>query len=158
MKRIVLAMLAAGLTGTAACEQDEYPYLDNRSSAASLVESLYNAINRKEYGRAWSYYADKKPAESFESYVKGFDDTTRVDVKLGEASSEGAAGSFYYTIPVAIETHGGETKVFAGCYVVRLANPDIQAEAFVPMHIFSGKLEAIEKPLAESVPTTCPPQ
>ena len=29
-------------------------YLDDRSSAQAILNSYYNAINRKEYARAWS--------------------------------------------------------------------------------------------------------
>ena len=32
----------------------ENPYYDDRTTAAALIESVYNAINRNEYLRAWT--------------------------------------------------------------------------------------------------------
>ena len=33
-------------------------YMDDRSTPVSLIGSLYNAIDRHEYLRAWSYFAE----------------------------------------------------------------------------------------------------
>ena len=76
------------------------PYLDDRSNADALVRSLYNAIDRKEYARAWDYFVEKKPARDFAAFVSGYQNTQTVGVKTGSVSEEGAAGSvFYPTFP-----------------------------------------------------------
>src|SRR5690606_34728634 len=62
------------LSGTKALAQD-LPYLDDRSSAATIVKSLYNAVNRKEYARAWDYFGDQKPAKDVEAFAKGYENT-----------------------------------------------------------------------------------
>ena len=46
-------------------------YLDNRSSAADLVRSLYNAINLHDYARAYDYFSTP-PAKDFGTFQAGF--------------------------------------------------------------------------------------
>lgn len=153
-------LLAAAIASTAVASPafpQERPYLDDRSDAASLVRSLYNAIDRREYGRAWSYFGEKKPAKDFDTFAKGFASTGRVDVETGAVSTEGAAGSTIFQVPVAIKAIGndGKENVFAGCYTARLANPSIQGEAFQPLHLERGTLNAAEGELADAVPAQC---
>lgn len=154
--RFLFVLAGAALPAHAALAQDA-PYLDDRSSAASLVKSLYNAVSRKEYGRAWSYFDEEKPAKTFDDYVQGFKNTTKVEVHVGQTSIEGTAGSIYYNIPVAIEASGADQapKVFAGCYTARLSDPQVQGEAFRPMHLLKGSLAPSGKPLSEAAPARC---
>jgi hypothetical protein len=150
---LVIVFELAGLLAAQAATPD---YLDDRSTPEALVKSLYNAIDRKEYARAYSYFSPP-PAKSLEDYTKGFADTASVDVVTGTASSEGAAGSVFYSLPVAIRAvdTSGADKVFAGCYTLRLANPQIQAEDFKPLHIEKGTLKPAEGPLEEALPERC---
>lgn len=137
----------------------EDEYLDNRSNAGVLVQSLYNAVNRKEYARAWDYYGDQKPAASYQKFVDGYADTERVDVATGLVSEEGAAGSIFYSVPVAIRAtdKNGGSKTFAGCYTARLVQPAVQEPPFRPMHIENGALKPAsdDGPLAYAVPESC---
>ncbi|MEP9371369.1 DUF1176 domain-containing protein [Mesorhizobium sp. KR1-2] len=157
MKRLLPAVTASTMACSAALAA-EPAYLDNRSDATSLVRSFYNAVSRHEYARAWSYFGEAKPTQDFQDFVDGLKDTEEVRVVVGEAGSEGAAGSVYYYVPVAVlarAKEGGE-KVFAGCYTARLANPQLQAEPpFVGLHIEKGDLKASDKPLEESLPASC---
>ena len=104
MRPIHLVLPAAALScfsGTQALAQD-LPYLDDRSSAATIVKSLYNAVNRKEYARAWDYFGETKPAKDVEAFAKGYENTTQVNVRTGNVASEGAAGSVFFHVPVSI--------------------------------------------------------
>jgi hypothetical protein len=132
-------------------------YLDDRSSAESLVRSLYNAISRKEYARAWDYFGEVKPSRDFGSFVHGYEGTTSVAVETGPASEEGAAGSIYYQVPVAIRATNtdGSTTTFAGCYTARLTQPANQEPPFRPMHLEKGALQPAEGELAEVLPASC---
>ncbi|MGB6116981.1 MAG: DUF1176 domain-containing protein [Mesorhizobium sp.] len=133
----------------------EPPYLDDRSTPQAVVKSLYNAVSRKEFGRAWGYFATP-PAADFESFEKGYADTQDVDVLVGRPIMEGAAGSTIYTLPVAIRSHGPtDEKVFSGCYTLRLANPQIQGNPFHPLGIEKGDLKPSDAPLEQSLPTAC---
>ncbi|HVY51583.1 MAG TPA: hypothetical protein VHA07_08475, partial [Devosia sp.] len=40
-------------------------YLDDRSTPEAVIASFYNAINRQEYARAWSYYEDGEGVPAF---------------------------------------------------------------------------------------------
>ena len=124
----------------------EADYKDDRSSAADVVRSLYNAINRHEYARAYDYFAIP-PAKNYAIYEAGFAETDHVDVLLGEASQDGAAGKTYYSIPTAIKSTDtkGNTKYFAGCYTVVAVNGSIQEPPFRPYQIEKGALKSITK-------------
>ncbi|MFC5583631.1 DUF1176 domain-containing protein [Nitratireductor kimnyeongensis] len=132
------------------------PYLDDRSTPQALLQSLYNAINRKEYARAYDYFATP-PATSLNAYAEGYADTDHVSLLTGTATSEGAAGSSIYALPVAIRARasdGGE-RVFAGCYTLRLANPQIQGTPYNPLHIENAQMKPATGELADALPASC---
>lgn len=135
----------------------DLPYLDDRSDAAAVVRSLYNAVSRKEYARAWDYFGETKPAKDFETFAKGYEATERVDVETGAVSSEGAAGSLFYNVPVAIRAvdKDGTEKVFAGCYTARQVNGSIQEPPFTPIQLDKGTLKPAEGELADALPKQC---
>ena len=76
----------------------------------------------------------------------------------GSVTQEGAAGSIYAPVPVAIKSteKGGKETIFAGCYLTRIVNAAIQEPPFSPLHIESAELEKVERPTgkgaAESLP------
>jgi hypothetical protein len=117
-------------------------YLDDRSTAGSLVRSFYNAVNLHQYARAYSYFGDNAAPEPYENFAQGYQDTQFVTVVTGAEQSDGTAGSIYYTIPVAIDalSDGGGHKQFAGCYTTRLIDPDNQDPPVTPMFISAAKL------------------
>ncbi|WP_214471836.1 DUF1176 domain-containing protein [Mesorhizobium sp. dw_380] len=164
MRRVLLAataflsLAATGLPALAAEDAPEAPYVDDRSSAEAVIRSLYSAINRHEFARAWGYFGDTKPAKDFDSFVKGYDGTDKVEVETGAVSDEGAAGSIFYNVPVAIratDKSGGE-KVFAGCYTLRQVNAQVQAEPlFDPIHIEKGALKPSTAGFEEALPPSC---
>lgn len=135
----------------------EAPYIDDRSSAEAVVRSLYSAINRHEFARAWGYFGDTKPAKDFDAFIKGYDSTDTVEVKTGAVSDEGAAGSIYYSVPVAIQATDkkGEAKIFAGCYTLRQVNAQIQEPPFQPIFIDKGALKPSTSDFQDAVPTSC---
>ena len=153
-----LSLATTGQTALAADDAPEAPYIDDRSSADAVVRSLYSAISRHEFTRAWGYFGDTKPAKDFDSFVKGYDGTDKVEVETGAVSDEGAAGSIFYNVPVAIratDKAGGE-KVFAGCYTLRQVNAQIQAAPpFDPIHIEKGALKPSTADFEEAVPPSC---
>lgn len=131
-------------------------YMDDRSTPQALVRSLYNAVNRREYARAWSYFGEK-PAQSLDAYAQGYAGTEAVAVRTGLPRTEGAAGSVFHHLPVAIEARAadGSVQVFGGCYELRLADPQIQSEDFSPLHIVGGSLAPTDDSIYEAVPQTC---
>lgn len=153
--RIRIALVAA-LLASPALAQTEPDYRDDRSNAAALVASLYNAIARKEFARAWSYFANP-PADSLEAYAAGYADTASVEIRTGTAFEEGAAGSLYFLLPVAISAArpDGSYAQYAGCYTIRLLQPANQDTPFRPMAIEGADLAATDLPFEDALPTRC---
>jgi hypothetical protein len=135
----------------------EAPYVDDRSDAAAVIRSLYSAINRQEFARAWDYFGDTKPAKDFDTFVKGYEGTSKVEVKTGAVSDEGAAGSIYYSVPVSIRATAkdGSENVFAGCYTLRQVNAQIQEPPFRPIFIDKGALKASTAGFEDALPESC---
>ncbi len=132
-------------------------YRDDRSNAAAIVASYYNAISRHEYARAWGYFGDQKPAADYPAFVAGYADTVSFDLRLGEVAAEGAAGSLYETVPVAFAATETDrkTRVFVGCYTTRLAQPANQEPPFAPLHIEKASLHETREPLDAALPASC---
>jgi len=159
MKRFCLAALASSavMAAAAPAAAQEAPYIDDRSDASQLVKSLYSAISRHEYARAWDYFGEDKPAKDFDSFVKGYEDTDRVTVITGPVSEEGAAGSRFFEVPVAIQAVGkdGSERMFGGCYSARLTQPQLQEPPFAPMHLVKGALKPGDGALIDLLPKSC---
>lgn len=158
MNRLAI-ILSTCLAVSAAQAQTEAEarYLDDRSSAADVVRSLYNAIGRGEYLRAWSYF-DEGGRPDYEKFAEGYAGTAKVRLLVGAESAEGAAGTVYWTVPVAIEAvrDDGTTAVFAGCYQLSQPNPASQATPpFQPIGIREGTLRKVDGPLEDAVPDDC---
>ncbi len=160
MIRALRAGILLGLTlvGTQlSMAEDQLAYRDDRSDAKALIRSYYNAINRHEYARAWSYWGEDDPSRSYDDFVKGFAHTDHVDLIVGRVTAEGAAGSTYYSVPVALSATAGDGQAssFAGCYTLRLAQPTIQEPPFHPLHIEKGNLKRVKGALPANLPATC---
>jgi hypothetical protein len=120
-------------------------YLDDRSTPQGVILSLFNAINRHEYLRAYSYWEDTaENLPSFEQFQQGYQDTDHVDVNLGLVGGDAGAGQLYYTVPVVLksESTSGDLQTYAGCYTLHLGQPGIQGEPpFQPLGIRAGTLQ-----------------
>jgi len=123
-------------------------YLDERSEALNVVKSLLNAINRKEYVRAYSYWQNPTTAPGpFAAYQQGFANTASVEATFGMVISDAGAGQLYYRVPVAekVKTTAGAIQTFVGCYTLHLSQPAIQAEPpYIPLGITQGKLNLVD--------------
>jgi hypothetical protein len=159
MQRRTLAAIISLCLAAPAFAQDELPYVDDRSSPEAVVTSFYNAINRGEFARAYSYYQEGEGVGDYNEFVTGYADTVHVEVTTRAATSEGAAGSIYYTLPVAIDARetDGRHAGFAGCYTLRLVNPQLQEPPFRPLHIVSGTLHAVPEGTEPTPPEDCAP-
>lgn len=152
---LIVAVAVLSIMGLAPAMAQTAAYVDDRSDPAALVRSLYNAIDRHEYARAWSYFVEP-PAASFAAYESGYDDTEHVEIRIGAVTSDCGAGTCRSEVPVilrATDTAGRET-VFSGCYLVSAVNAGAQTPPFRPLGIVSGRL-AIADPAAADFPTDC---
>jgi hypothetical protein len=150
---LIAAVLLAAVPALADHAPDDpqsLPYMDDRSTPEAVIESYYNAINRNEYARAYSYFGEGGAPADYDSWETGYSDTYWVSVSVGEVIEEGAAGSTYYSVPVhlTVESTEKQHSYFAGCYVLRLAQPAIQGVPFRPMHIESAHLSPAQSEIA----------
>lgn len=133
-------------------------YRDDRSTPQALMESYYNAINRKEYSRAYSYYSEEGREPDFKTFAKGYEGTKSVKVAVRKVDPDPGAGQIYWSLPIAIESEGddGKKEVFTGCYTIRLTNPGMQEEPpYKPMQIMTGSLTKSPLAIEKSVPENC---
>jgi hypothetical protein len=122
-------------------------YRDARSSPAELLRSFYNAVNRREYSRAWSYWRPTGPAANFADFVAGYADTASVTIASGAPQQNAGAGQVYTDLPVTVvaQQNDGSRRTFVGCYTTHLANPQIQAAPpFVPLSIGSASISLVD--------------
>ncbi len=154
--RTIMAGALLALVQLAPATAAEPGYLDDRSSPRALINSLYNAINTRQYARAWSYFAEP-PAADLDAYAAGFDDTRKVNLSIGAPISDHAAGNAYWQVPVAIESvaDDGSERVFAGCYTLHLANPGIQDVPFSPLEITGTAIAVSDQPFYNALPASC---
>ncbi len=120
-------------------------YIDNRSGPLEVVQSLVNALNRKEYARAYSYWEANAAPSSFAAFQAGYAQTQSTTWSFGAVTSDAGAGQFYYNVPVTLKaqtTSGLQT--FVGCYTLHLSNPGIQANPpYQPIGLRSGSLTQV---------------
>ena len=70
-------------------------YIDDRSTPTQVIVSLYNAINRQEYLRAYNYWTNPSGSlGSFTAYAAGYQGTAAVTVVFGQVF--GDAGMSQY--------------------------------------------------------------
>jgi hypothetical protein len=99
--------------------------VDSQASPITLLESYYNAVNRRDYARAYGYWETPPRNASLEQFAQGYANTAHVDVLVGLGiQGGGAAGSVYTEIPaLLIATHtDGSQQAYAGCFVTRRSN------------------------------------
>ena len=98
--------------------------------AVQLIRNYYRWINQKKYAGAFAIWEMREDGtavngQTFEKFKSGFNDTSAVSVEIGEPGEiEGAAGSNYIEIPVAISaiSTSGHLQKFTGTYTMRSSN------------------------------------
>ncbi|HEU4324032.1 MAG TPA: hypothetical protein VFS21_12860 [Roseiflexaceae bacterium] len=145
---------------------DAGQYLDDRSSGIGLVRSFYNAINRREYARAYSYWEPETAAQNlppFAEWQGGYTGTGTVELTTGTEQTGVGAGQIYASVPVTVRAQqaDGSSQIFVGCYQLHLANPSIQSEPpFRPLGIRSADVRPVAA-LADTnalMQSACPTQ
>ncbi|HEX2912549.1 MAG TPA: hypothetical protein VH186_17195 [Chloroflexia bacterium] len=107
------------------------PLLDDRSDPARVLASYYNAVNRQEYDRAYSYWelpgnsATSLPPD-YASFVQGYANTASVIVLTGEVRGQGAAGRAYFSVPTVLlaTMKDGSLQRYYGCYLLTQQHAD----------------------------------
>jgi hypothetical protein len=101
-----------------------------QQDAVQRLKNYYRWIDARKYQGAfdvWEKRGDGSAAngQTFASFKKGFADTRSVAVVVGEPGEiEGAAGSNFIEVPVAVSAVGksGARQKFVGSYTFRASN------------------------------------
>jgi heat shock protein HslJ len=96
---------------------------ENLSSPVALLASFYNAVNAKEYERAFRYW--ETPPGSLEDFTRGYTEMASAQLIVEPPTHiSGAAGSLYAEVPTVIvaRQRDGSERIFVGCYVTRKSN------------------------------------
>lgn len=140
---------------------DQSNFVDNRSGAIETVSSFLNALNLKQYARAYSYFQVHATYPGpYDPWAAGYANTDTIAVTFGTVQSEGAAGSTYYKVPLAqkVVTTSSTKLTFVGCFTLRLAQPANQTTPpFQSMGIVSGKFNQVSNSIDVNtlLPTAC---
>lgn len=147
---ISVAMPASTAVGALA-QNDLPPYLDDRSNPIQLLKSYYNAINRKEYVRAYYYWGQNgnnttSQPPPYPQFEAGYAKTKAVQLTIGKMTSDAAMQKVSFQVPVKIVTTltNGSKQAFVGCYTIRQVSPAaFGAPPFKPMYIDSAKIQQV---------------
>ncbi len=96
---------------------------ENQNSPVELLASYFNAVNIREYERAYRYW--ETPSGRLDDFARGYADTVSVQLIVQPPTGfEGAAGSIYARVPtvIAARHRDGSEHFFSGCYVTRKSN------------------------------------
>ena len=111
------------------------PFYEQRAEAVETLKSYYNAVNRKEYERAYSYFRGAPnplpgTAPPYQQFVAGYADTASVTLAHGQPFLGAAAGNLYSSLPVVLVARhtDGREETFAGCYVLHRANDGVSPD------------------------------
>jgi hypothetical protein len=122
-------------------------YLDDRSNAHALMTSFVNALNRKEYVRAYSYWEpNAAQLPPFDAFQQGYANTASVHLTLGVVLAGAAAGNLYYAVPTTLVATNTDNSVetFVGCYLLHLGQPANQGvPPFQPLAIQSATVRQV---------------
>jgi len=120
-------------------------YLDDRSGPAQLVSSFVNALNRKEYLRAYSYFENPDALGAYPAFAQGYANTLAVRLTTGTVTSNAGAGQIYYNVPITFKVDIPSGKqTFVGCYKLHISQPAVQATPpFHPLAIQSISVQQV---------------
>ena len=122
---------------------------DNPDLAVSVVRDYYAAINARDYDTAYRAWSDggRASGQSAQQFAAGFAGTEGVSVELGGPGPvEGAAGSRYVQVPVAVEARqaDGSVRRYAGSYTLRMSVVDGATPEQQAWHIASADLREVQ--------------
>jgi hypothetical protein len=124
-------------------------YLDDRSGPVEVLRSYVNALNRREYARAYSYWEPGAPSGGlppYPAFEQGYAGTESVDLTTGVGGADAGAGQLYFSVPVTLRarTTDGGVQTFVGCYRLHLTRPELQdTPPYQPLAISSAAVQQV---------------
>lgn len=122
-------------------------FVDSRSTPEGIISSFWNALNRQEYSRAYSYF--EAPAifpGPYITFKTGYLETRNVSGAITPPEKLAATGNWYWKVPVIMrsETKNGIQQAYVGCYIVHQSDPQLyMSPPFAPMGIQKARFEEL---------------
>ncbi len=95
----------------------------DRGDPAQALQQYYAAIGSHNPARAYTFWGGNgsNSGQRYADFARGFASTAQVQVFIGPASSDAAAGSLYSSIPAVVEATqtDGSQQTFCGSYTMR---------------------------------------
>ncbi|MCL4368920.1 MAG: glycoside hydrolase [Actinobacteria bacterium] len=92
----------------------------------TLLRSYFDALNRREFARAYTYWDNLGQAsqQTFAQFERGYAMTKQITVDLGTPQGNAGAGNLYADVPVTIiaTQSDGSTRTYKGTYTAHRAN------------------------------------
>ena len=93
-------------------------YIDDRSTPSQVIVSLYNAINRKEYLRAYNYWNNPSSTQgSFAAFANGYQNTASVSLVFGQITGDARCRAILFHRPGHFKSH---SQGWHACQLCRL--------------------------------------
>jgi len=114
--------------------------------AVEVVQQYYASLEAKDFASAYAQWVDGASGQSAEQFAAGFNDVAQIIVTAdAPARMEGAAGSRYVEVPVAVETtfNDGRVRRDVGAYVLQRSVVDGATDAQRAWRIASADLREV---------------
>lgn len=95
------------------------------AGAQAQLRHYYDLINQRDYAEAYDLLLSHP--QTYAQFVQGYQDTTHVDIAVGQPEGNNAAGHLGFDIPTVLLAHhtDGSLHGFAGCYTLTTPNPGV---------------------------------
>lgn len=118
------------------------------AAAEAVVRDYYAAINARDFAGAHAHWSDYGAAsgQSLEAFAKGYTHTQSVEATVGKATAEeGAAGSRYILVPVALKSMqaDGSTRAYRGFFTLRAVVADGAPAEQRRWHLAAAEMERL---------------
>lgn len=114
--------------------------------AVEVVQQYYASLEAKDYPNAYAQWIEGASGQSPAQFAAGFADIAQIIVTAdAPARMEGAVGSRYVEVPVAVETTSSDGKVrrYVGAYVLQRSVVDGATDAQRAWRIASADLREL---------------
>ncbi len=132
---------------------------NDRSDPTRLLASYYDAVNTRDFARAYDYWESPPGGASLEQFARGYINTKSVQFALTPPTRfEGAVGSVYAGVPTVIVATqiDGSTQTFTGCYSARRSNINNTGWRIYNARVGAAATDASAATLLQRATALCP--
>ena len=107
--------------------------MDKTDTPENVLLSFENAINNKDFQRAWNYWGTP-PGNSYEKWANGYKNTKSMEIFYKYKDSDAGAGNRWvtYTVKVFAVNTDGKKHLYEGYYTLHTSAPELYEEGKWP--------------------------